>query len=425
MAPPTTFSPVAEQELYVVKEATPGTVPATVGVPLAFTSFKPSDKPLWLPDESFQGSMGDVYGEYQGPLIASWDLGGHIYGDTFGHLCYNILGDYTATGTAGSGSTTLTAQCTAGATTATVASITGFSNGQAVQLGITADGIPEIVTLSSPPSGVTLTFANTPARFTHANAAAVAGMVAPFTHVFALLNGSLGSTVGPGQPPTHTFTHRNGIAANGANQYAYSCLSELVITGNAEKLLDFTAKATCASRATAGSAVGFQNLGSVQPYPSWRTVTGIAGPASGGTQVRNIAEHMITITRAVKALNTEQGSQQPYVIARGKQSNTGKLVFMPSIDDTALTNMLGNVQPQLQFVSNNGLAGASNVIVQVDIVFAAYEVADINDGAELFGYDVTFKPIHTAASAGGITTTGASGGKGAVKVTLTNAIPTY
>lgn len=114
MAPPTTFAPVAEQELYIVKEATPGTVPATTGVPLAFTSFKPSDKPTWIEDDSFQGSMGDVYGVYQGPLIASWDMGGHVFGDTLGHLLYNILGDYTATGAAGTGSTTLTAQCAAG-----------------------------------------------------------------------------------------------------------------------------------------------------------------------------------------------------------------------------------------------------------------------------------------------------------------------
>jgi hypothetical protein len=38
---------------------------------------------------------------------------------------------------------------------------------------------------------------------------------------------------------------------------------------------------------------------------------------------------------------------------------------------------------------------------------------------------VSFKAVHTAASSGGITTTGASGGKGAVKITVVNATPTY
>jgi hypothetical protein len=426
MAPPTTISPVQEQELYIVKEATPGTIPSSVGSPVPFTSFKPSDKPVWLMDESFQGSMGDFYGLYQGPLIASFDVGGHVFGDHgLGEALYNLLGDYTATGTAGTGSTTLTAQLTAGATTATVASITGFSSGQAVQIGITADGIPEIVTLSAAPSGSTLTFANTPARFTHANSAAVAGVQAPYTHVFALLNGSTGAANGPGQPPTHCFTHRQGIAANGANQYAYGCFSEVVITGSAEKLFDWSGKGICASRVTAGSAVGFANTSSVQPYPSWRTQVGWAGPASGGTLIKTPAEHTITLSRAVKAMFTEQGSQQPYIIARGKQSNAGKLVISPAIDDSTLTAMLANTQPQLQFLSSNGLGGANLVSVQVDIILAGLETADIASGGELFGYDVDFKAIHTASTSGGISTTGASGGKGAVKVTLINNVATY
>jgi hypothetical protein len=65
------------------------------------------------------------------------------------------------------------------------------------------------------------------------------------------------------------------------------------------------------------------------------------------------------------------------------------------------------------------------VSLQSDILLPAYETADIADGSELFGYDVAFKPQHTAASSGGITMTGASGGKGAVKLTLINALPSY
>lgn len=425
MPVPVTIAPVQEREVYVVKEATPGVIPATVGVPVPVTTFKPTNKPVWIYDESMQGNMGDMYGAYQGPLIAGLDIGGHITGDTFGHFAYNLLGDYTATGTAGTGSTTLTAQLAAGATTATVASITGFSSGQAVQLGVTADGIPEIVVLSAAPSGTTLTFANTPARFTHASGAAVAGVVAPFTHVFALLNGSTGAANGPAQGPTHCITDRQGIAANGAEQYAYVCMTDLVINAHAEKLLDWTGKAVTAARVAAGSAVGFQNVSSVNPYPAWRSVTGVGGPASGGTQVKNVAEWEISLTRQVKAINSLQGSQQPYVIARGKQGATGKQVFQPSIDDTALTAMLGNTQPQLQFIANNGLAGSSLVQVQVDVLLAAYDVADINDGSELFGFDVSWKGQHTAGSSGGITMTGASGGKGAVKVTIQNAVATY
>lgn len=425
MPVPTTFGVVAEQELYIAKEATPGVIPASVGVPLAFTSFKPSDKPLWISDESFQGNMGDIYGVYQGPLIASWDIGGHVDGDTFGHALYNILGDYTVSGTPASPAGVTNAALAVGATTLPVAS-GGASFTTGMQLWLEDAGTPaanEVVMVTATGSATSIPVTAT--RFAHLTAMPFTNTTAPYTHVFALLNGSTGAANGPAQPPTHCLTHRNGLAANAANQYAYSCLSELVITGNSEKLLDWTGKATCASRVTAGSAVGFQNVSSTQPYPSWRTVTGIAGPASGGTQVKDIAEHTITITRAVKPYNTEQGSQQPYIIARGKQGATGKIVISPSIDDSALIDMLTNVQPQLQFVSSNGLSGANLVSVQADILLAAYDTADINDSSELFGYDVSWKGVHTAASAGGVTTTGASGGKGAIKITLMNNVASY
>ena len=424
MAPPTTFSPVASREVWIAREVTAGTIPSSLGMPWALTSFKPSDKPTWIEDESFQGDMGDIYGQYQGPLIGGWDAGGHVFADTIGHALYGILGDYTATGSTPSNSTTLSSGISAGATTCTVASGTGYAIGQNVQIGTGTDGNPEIVTLSAVVTN-TLTFASTPARFAHASGKTVATVTAPFTHVFSLLNGSTGATGAPGQPPTYTVTHMDGLAANGGNQYAYSCFSELAITGNADKLLDFTCKAVSQSRQTAGTQLTAAAVSSELATPSWRTLAGIAGPASGGTQVKNVGEHTITITRQVKPMNTEQGAQTPYVIARGKQGATGKINLTPAIDDSALIAMLANTQPQLQFVTSNGLAGASLRSLQVDILLGAYKVADEQDGAELFGYDIDFTAIHTANTSGGITMTGASGGKGAVKVTLTNATPTY
>jgi hypothetical protein len=425
MAPPVTFGVVAEREVYIAKEATPGVIPATVGVPVPLTSFKPSDKPVWLEDESFQGSMGDAYGLYQGPLIAGYDIGGHMFGDTFGHFLYNLLGDYTVSGTAASPASTTNAALAVGATALPVTSGgTSFTTG--MYLWLEDAGTPaanEVVMVTATGSATSIPITAT--RFAHLTAMPFTNTTAPYTHVFAVLNGSVGAANGPAQGPTHCVTDRQGIATNGANQYAYSCMSEITITGNAEKLLDWSGKAVCMSRQAAGSAVGTVNVSTVNPYPSWRTVTGIAGPASGGTQVKNVAEHSITLSRAVKADNTEQGAQTPFIIARGKQPNTGKMTFQPSIDDTALTYMLGNTQPQLQFISSNGLSGTALVSLQVDIILAGYKVADIEDGSELFGYNVDFKPYHTAATSSGISTTGASGGKGAVKVTLTNAIPTY
>jgi hypothetical protein len=428
MAPPVTFGVVAEREVYVVKETVPGTIPGSPGVPVPLTSFKPSNKPMMLYDESFQGSMGDTYGAYQGPLIAGFDIVGHVFGDHgLGEALYNLLGDYTTTGTAASPASVTTAPVAAGALALTVASGgASFTVGMAVW--IEDAGTPaanEVCIVGAGSTGTSVVLAAPGTRFAHLTATPFTNTTAPYTHVFALLNGSVGAANGPAQGPTHCFTDRQGVSANGADQFAYGCFSEVTLTGNSEKLLDWSGKAVCAARVPAGSAVGMTNVSSVVPYPSWRTTTGIGGVASGGTQVKYIAEHSITLSRAIKAYNTEQGSQQPFIIARGKQSNAGKITISPATDDTSMIAFLANSQPQLQFVSSNGLSGANLVSVQADIILGAYDTDDITDASELFGFDVGFKPQHTAASSGGITATGASGGKGAVKVTLVNAIPTY
>jgi hypothetical protein len=428
MAPPVTFGVTAEREIYIQKEApgAAGTIPGTVGFPVPLTSFKPSNKPMMLYDESFQGSMGDTYGAYQGPLIGSFDMGGHVFGDHgLGEALYNLLGDYTTTGTAASPAAVTSAPIALGATTLAVAS-GGASFTVGMAIWIEDAGTPaanEVVMVTSTGSATSIPITAT--RFAHLTATPFTNTTAPYTHAFSLLNGSVGAANGPAQGPTHCFTDRQGITSNGADQFAYGCFSEVTLTGNAEKLLDWSGKGVCAVRAPAGSAIGTVNVSSVVPYPSWRTATGIAGPASGGTQVKYIAEHSVTLTRAVKAMNTEQGSQQPFIIARGKQSNAGKMKIGPATDDSSMIAYLANAQPQLQFVSSNGLSGASLVSVQADIILAAYDTDDITDSDPLFGFDVAFKPQHTAASAGGITATGASGGKGAVKVTLINAIATY
>jgi hypothetical protein len=166
------------------------------------------------------------------------------------------------------------------------------------------------------------------------------------------------------------------------------------------------------------------NVSAVNPYPAWRTTLGVGGTVSG-SPVKDFSTFEITLGRALKAYNTLQGAQTPYVIARGKQSNTGKYSVAPAIDESALVQLLANTQPQIQLIAANGLSGASLVQVQVDIILAAQETADLNDSGVLFGYDVPFKAVHTATTANSITTTGASGGKGAVKVTIQNAVPTY
>jgi hypothetical protein len=427
MAPPTTIAPTQEREVYIVKEVTPGTIPASVGVPVPVTTFKPSDKPIWIKDESMQGHMGDNSGIYQGPLIAAQDIGGHITPDVFGHFVYNLLGDYTTTGTAASPSATTNNSVAAGALALPVAS-GGASFTSGMYVWIEDAGSPaanEVCLVGTGSTGTSVVLASPGTRFAHATATPFTNTTAPYTHAFALLNGSIGAANGPAQGPTHCVTDRQGISTNGAAQYAYSCLSEITITGNAEKLLDWAGKLVSYTRQGAGSAVGTTAVSSVQPYPSWRSLVGVGGPASGGTKRSEVAEWEITLGREIVPKNTNQGVQLPYIIARGKQTNSGKLTISPAIDESYVTALLANTQPQLQFVSSNGLSGANLASVQLDILLAAYSTSDLQEDAALFGYEVPFDAVHTAASSGGITTTGASGGKSAVKVTIVNAIPTY
>lgn len=430
MAPPTTIFPVEERELYIVREATPGTIPASVGVPVPFTSLKPSNKPVWLKDESMQGSMGDYYALIQGPLTGTTiDVGSNFFGDVIGHFLLNVLGDYTTTGTAASPAGTTNASMAVGATAISVAS-GGASFTTGMNLWLEDAGSPaanEVVQVTATGSATSIPITAT--RFAHATAMPFTNTSAPYTHVFAVLNGLVGAPNGAAQPWTHAITDRTGIPATGlADQYAYCCLSELAFTANAEKLVGWTAKIACYTRQVPGSGVNTSLTSTVQTYPGWRTVFGVGGVASGGTQRKEVGEIGITITRSVKPIPTLQGAQYPYVIGRGKAGVTGKLSVTPAIDDSYLAAMLANTQPQLQVISSNGLTGANLVSIQADIGFGAYETADINDSSDLFGWDVAFSAPHTAATITGATgnnLTGASGGKSAIKITLINAVPSY
>ncbi len=430
MAPPTTIQPVESAELYYAPETTPGTIPAAVGSVIPYLQFAPSDTPMWLDDESIQGSMGDFYGSYEGPLIAGFTVGGNFFGDTIPNFIWNLLGDYTATGTTASPSATTNNSVAVGALALPVAS-GGASFTSGMYVWIEDAGTPaanEVCLVGTGSTSTSVVLAAPGTRFAHATATPFTNTTFPYTHIVSLLNGTTGTLNGAGQPPTGTFTHRTGLpGSTGAAQYAYACFSELVITCSAEGLLKWTGKGVCAARAVAGSNVSTTNPTTVNPYAGWHAQLGVGGTYSGAP-IKDFAEFEVTLGRELKAYNTLQGSQQPYIIARGKQSNTGKLTLAPAIDESALVGMLANTQPQIQLYATNGLTGASLVSMQVDIGLGQYRTADLNGGSVLWGYDIPLKIPHTAATITGATgnsMTGASGGKGAVKITVTNAVPTY
>jgi len=234
----------------------------------------------------------------------------------------------------------------------------------------------------------------------------------PVSHAVSLLNS------GTGQPGSLTLIDWQGppSASNFARIYAGSCLSELTLKGNAESsLIMLSAKGMSWPSTVAGSAPS-PNTSADTPQAAWRTKMGLAGPASGGTQVNTIGEWEVTIKRALKAQYTLQGSQNPYVIFRGPVDVEGKLMFtVPADESNSILYLVNNTQPQLQVVVDNGLTLANNRNLQVDLALAAYQTTKINRGAEAVGYDTEFKGVMNSTNAG------ASGGLSPIKVTVKNA----
>lgn len=92
----TTFSSF-KQFLGVAKETSQGTAVAmTATIPIEKVEFE--DKPVWLDDKALRGSLVESYGRQEGVIKTDFSFSGPVFGDTFGWLLGNILGDLTTTG---------------------------------------------------------------------------------------------------------------------------------------------------------------------------------------------------------------------------------------------------------------------------------------------------------------------------------------
>jgi hypothetical protein len=408
--------PVSRRFLGIGKEVTPGTaVVPTFTFPM--TTFTPSDKPIWLRDNSWRNAMAATYGVIQGPEQAELDMGGPFYGDAMGYLLLDMFGDYAVTGSTPTNATTLSAPSNAGVSTITLTSVVGYTAGIIIQIG--SGTTAEVRKQVGAPAGSVVTL-DSPLYYTHAAAQAAATVVAPYTHKFYLLNNGVGAGGSvAAQPPTYTVTDYTGLTPTvEARTYNSMVLSELVITSNAEELLTWSAKASSWVSQLA-SIKPTAAVTSTATQAAWRSKVGIGGPASGGTQVLNVQEWSFSISRDIAVEFTDQGTQNPYSIVRGPMTVTGGLNFMPAIDEVPLTTMLANTQPQLQMVADNGLAGSSLNSIQFDSQLGAYTQSNLNVGGVPFGFDTEFESVANT------TNVGQSLGFGPASVTLINNVYTY
>lgn len=406
MPTPSTYSS-AKQFVGIAKEVSQGT-PVAMTSTIPVEKFEWEDKPVWLDDKAMRGSMVEAYGRQEGVVKTTFSISGPVFMDTLGFLLGNTLGDVSYTGGTASGTpTTTTGALTAGVTSVVpVTSATGIVTGTVLQLD-TAGLLENVTVLSVAALNVTLT---APVKLSHSTAAAVQPVIAPFNTAFSTLNS------GNGQPISHTLVHNFQVpAGTGTRVLAGACLSEVTIKWNAEtQLLTYDAKGDAWPSAIAGVAP-VSAPSTVTPVASWRGILGIAGPASGGTLVKNVMDGEFSIKRVLEPVYTTQNAQTPFIIQRGAVSAAGKLNFI-ALDEVPFLTMINNTQPQVQLILSNGLATTSLASLQVDVQQAAYDTAKPNFGKAAIGYDTTFMAQANTTNAG------ASGGYSPLKITIANAV---
>lgn len=416
LTPPAHIYPVAESFWQMGPEnAASGTL-ATAFTTMASGPFAPDDKITPLKNNTLHGSMGTLFGLQQGPIWTEHNVPeSPLYGDTIGLILKNFLGDYTATGTAGTPTWTTSGALSPGAGPIAVATGSAASAGTFVQIdtGVNA----EVVKVGSGSTTTSITVdATTPIRFSHLSGVAVTTVTGPYTHVFSQLNLNSSTGVTSGQPPTHSILHRTGLPGSGnfyATAYPYACFSEVTIMGKASGYVTWSGKATSWGRTYPSSAVTPAFSG-VAPWPAWSSTNTI-----GGVTANDISEWQCTLTRKVVPKPAANGQQAPYVIARGPVDTKFDLSYDPALDESALNHYYTNDQPSLAWFVSNGLTGLNLISMQVNAALSGFQGAPLTVFEDLYGYKATGEFIQSTSLAGN------SGGYSPIQVTLQNQTPTY
>jgi hypothetical protein len=235
-----------------------------------------------------------------------------------------------------------------------------------------------------------------------------------YTHIASLLNS------GTGQPPSHTFTDFQGLTAtSGARSYAGGSLSELTLKGNPEStLIEMAIKGSAFWSNAFPTAPPTVDLPAENPMAAWRVELAFGGALPGSKNL-TVREWEITTTREISVQHTSQNSQAPYIIQRGPIQTMFKFFVAKPSDETFLTYLRDNTQPQFQLLVSNGLAAANARTLQIDMTALAFDSVEINRGDAAVGYDVSGEAVANTTDAG------ASGGYAPVKYTVTNAIASY
>lgn len=414
--------PVPNRYLDLGKEVTPGTIAAaTYTFPM--TTFKPVDKYTMLPDSAWRNAMGDLYNYIQGVRIADISMGGPFFADGMGYPLANILGDYyqgVAAGTVGT-QTQISVSSAVGAGTIVVTNATSINVGELISLGgtaTTACEVRKVSTVTGTSPGTIVLSAN---LYQAHSSSAASGTIQAWSgyngiiHNFALLNNGLGAGGWTAsQPPTYTYYDYSGVPATyGTRQYGYSCFSEVTISSDPTKLLEWDGKMEALASQISSSTPSV-SLSAVAPQAAWESTVTLAG---AGTL--NCSMWKLTLQRKLSPKYTNSGQQDFYALPRGYLSAMLSLDFDPASDESEFLYYLNNVQPTCVLTAVNGLPGSASASLTITANQIGFDSGELNDGKDVFGFDMAAKLVDNT------TNVGPSGGFGPCIVTLQNSVVSY
>ena len=346
-----------------------------------------------------------------------------------------MFGDLSTQGSTPGNPSTLSGVLSVGATQMTLSSAppSQYTAGAAIQIGTTPTA--EVVIISATAPSNIVGFTSYPLRFTHPTSQTVNTVTSPYTHKWAALNSPLGYGGAYGaQPPTHTFTDVTNIVNTftnatygtapsntyGARQYASACLKSLDFSGTAEQLLGIKMAGDTWLSQVAGT-VPVNTVTGARPIPNWNSQVTMLGSTVPTTI---IGEFSVSFKRATQVYWTVQGSQTPYVIARGPLNVDGSIQWDPTNTEEPLDLMLLNAQgPMSITVSNQTPVAIPNSGTPFTLTITMSQVANVKSkimrSKQLIGYSNSYEGVANAVDTGG------SGGLGPGTITLVNNIPSY
>jgi Phage tail tube protein len=370
------------------------------------------DEIVQLDDMGLRGSMVDLYNVVQGPKWATFDYSGDVFPESLGFYLQSILNDYNTAATGGTAGTPtiLSANTSAGTTTITVASNSGFTAGKYIvidsassgtfaeirtQVGSATGGGPYTVTLDQPlnyahTSGITVT--------------PYTGNPTSLTHTF-----STGNSGTANQPNTYTITDYQGVTATyGARQYPGATLTELTLKFDAAGKITFDAKwiAYPSAAATKNYTTAFQTTTPTAAYAASTVSVGGSNLLSGPSPIQS---GDITLKRTVTPIHAADGTAPPYSLFAGPVSVSGNFLYVAE-DENQLTNYLNNSQPALDL---KWTLGGGSQTIEFLMNNAVYFPADITRSKDYVETQVAYRARANTTNAGAST-----GGYSAVKATL-------